>query len=64
LPLQLGSFSTLGTIWGRGNMGPIDLFSWKIVQWVLWVGPFGVAGFLSAVVAVSAYVGYLFGRRK
>jgi hypothetical protein len=45
-------------------MGPIDLFSWKIVQLVLWVGPFGVAGFLSAVVAVSAYAGYLFGRRK
>ena len=45
-------------------MEPIDLSVWYIVKFVLWAGSFGVAGFLSAVVAASAYVGYLFGRRK
>ena len=45
-------------------MEPIDLSVWYIVKFVLWAGSFGVSGLFPAVVAVSAYVGYLIGSRK
>ena len=40
----------------------------KLVQWVLWAGPFGIAALLGAIggaafYAGSAYVGYLIGGR-
>jgi hypothetical protein len=45
-------------------MEAIDLSVLYIVELVLWAGSFGVAGFLAGLVSVSAYVGYLIGRRS
>lgn len=45
-------------------MEPLDLSVWYIVKFVLWAGSFGVAGLLAGLVAASAYVGYLIGRRS
>jgi hypothetical protein len=36
----------------------LDFVSWKIVQWVLWAGPFGIAAFLAAIAAAAFYAGY------
>jgi hypothetical protein len=36
----------------------IDFVSWKIVQWVLWSGPFGVAAFLGVIIAAAFFAGY------
>ena len=44
-------------------MDELDFVSWKIVQWVLWAGPLGIAAFLAAIAAGSGYVGYLIGGR-
>ncbi len=39
-------------------MTEIGLVTWKIVQWVLWAGPFGVAAFLAAIAGAAFYAGY------
>jgi hypothetical protein len=39
-------------------MDELDFVSWKIVQWVLWAGSFGVAAFLTAIAAAAFYAGY------
>ena len=39
-------------------MDELDFVSWKIVQWVLWAGPFGIAAFLAAIAGAAFYVGY------
>ena len=45
-------------------MDELGFITWKIVQLVLWVGPFGVAAFLAAIAAGSFAAGYFVGRRK
>jgi len=45
-------------------MEAIDLSVWYLVKFVLWAGSYGVAGLLAGLVTVSAYVGYLIGRRS
>jgi len=44
-------------------MDELGFATWKIVQFVLWAGPFGVAAFLAVLAAGSSYVGYLIGGR-
>jgi hypothetical protein len=39
-------------------MDELDFVSWKIVQLVLWAGPFGVAAFLAAIAAGAFFAGY------
>ena len=39
-------------------MTEIGLITWKLVQLVLWVGPFGVAAFLAAIAAGAFCAGY------
>ena len=39
-------------------MDEIGFFTWKLVQWVLWAGPFGVAAFLAVLAAGAFYAGY------
>jgi hypothetical protein len=39
-------------------MDELDFVSWKIVQLVLWAGPFGVAAFLAAIAAAAFFAGY------
>jgi hypothetical protein len=39
-------------------MDELDFVSWKIVQWVLWAGPFGIAAFLAVIAAGSFFAGY------
>jgi hypothetical protein len=39
-------------------MTEIGLITWYIVQFVLWVGPFGVAAFLAAIAAGAFFAGY------
>jgi hypothetical protein len=39
-------------------MTEIGLVTWKIVQLVLWAGPFGVAAFLAVLSAAAFYAGY------
>ena len=39
-------------------MSEIGLFTWHIVQWVLWAGPLGVAAFLAGIAAAAFYAGY------
>jgi hypothetical protein len=39
-------------------MDELDFVSWKIVQWVLWAGPFGIAAFLAAIAAGAFFAGY------
>ena len=43
-------------------MTEIGLITWKIVQYVLWAGPFGVLGFLALIAGISGYIGYVIGR--
>jgi len=38
-------------------MEPVDIVSWKIVQWVFWAGPFGVLAFLVLLVVASFCAG-------
>jgi hypothetical protein len=39
-------------------MDELDFVSWKIVQWVLWAGPLGIAAFLAAIAGAAFYAGY------
>lgn len=39
-------------------MEPLDVVSWKIVQLVLWAGPFGIAALLGAIGGAAFYAGY------
>ena len=39
-------------------MTEIGLITWKIVQFVLWAGPFGVAALLGAIGGAAFYAGY------
>ena len=39
-------------------MDELDFVSWKIVQWVLWAGPLGIAAFLAAIAAAAFFAGY------
>jgi len=41
-------------------MTEIGLITWKLVQLVLWAGPFGVAAFLAAIAAGAFAAGYFF----
>jgi hypothetical protein len=41
-------------------MDELDFVSWKIVQWVLWAGPFGIAAFLAAIAGGAFAAGYFF----
>jgi hypothetical protein len=45
-------------------MTEIGFVTWKIVQLVLWAGPFGIAAFLAVLAALSFTAGYLTGHRK
>ena len=39
-------------------MTGIGFVTWKIVQFVLWAGPFGVAAFLAVIAGAAFYAGY------
>jgi len=39
-------------------MDKLDFATWKIVQWVLWAGPFGVGAFLAAIAGAAFFAGY------
>ena len=39
-------------------MDELDFATWKIVQWVLWAGPFGILAFLAAIAGAAFYAGY------
>ena len=39
-------------------MDEMGFVTWKIVQWVLWAGPFGIAAFLGAIGGAAFYAGY------
>ena len=39
-------------------MTELGFVTWKIVQFVLWAGPFGVAAFLGAIGGAAFYAGY------
>jgi hypothetical protein len=39
-------------------MDELDFVSWKLVQWVLWAGPLGIAAFLAAIAAGAFFAGY------
>jgi hypothetical protein len=39
-------------------MTEIGLITWKIVQLVLWAGPFGVGAFLAVIAGAAFYAGY------
>jgi hypothetical protein len=41
-------------------MSEMGFFTWKIVQLVLWAGPFGVAAFLAAIATAAFTAGYFF----
>jgi hypothetical protein len=41
-------------------MTELGFVTWKIVQFVLWAGPFGVAAFLGAIGGAAFYAGYFF----
>ena len=41
-------------------MDELGFVTWKIVQLVLWAGPFGVAAFLAAIAAGAFAAGYFF----
>jgi hypothetical protein len=45
-------------------MDEMGLITWKLVQLVLWAGPFGVAAFLGVIIAAAFCGGYFVGRRK
>ena len=38
-------------------MTEIGLVTWKLVQFVLWAGPFGIAAFLGAIAGAAFYAG-------
>ena len=40
-------------------MDELGFVTWKIVQFVLWAGPFGIAAFLAAIAGAAFYAGYL-----
>ena len=39
-------------------MDELGFATWKIVQFVLWAGPFGVAAFLAVLTGAAFYAGY------
>jgi hypothetical protein len=39
-------------------MDELGFVAWKLVQLVLWAGPFGVAAFLAAIAAGAFFAGY------
>ena len=39
-------------------MDELGFVTWKIVQLVLWAGPFGVGVFLAAIAGAAFYAGY------
>jgi len=39
-------------------MTEIGFITWKLVQFVLWAGPFGIAAFLGAIGGAAFYAGY------
>jgi hypothetical protein len=39
-------------------MDELDFVSWKLVQLVLWAGPFGILAFLAAIAAGAFFAGY------
>jgi len=39
-------------------MTELGFVTWKIVQFVLWAGPFGVAAFLAVIAGAAFYAGY------
>ncbi len=39
-------------------MDELDFVSWKIVQLVLWAGPFGVGVFLAVLAGAAFFAGY------
>jgi hypothetical protein len=41
-------------------MDELGFVTWKLVQLVLWAGPFGVGAFLAAIAGVSFVAGYFF----
>jgi hypothetical protein len=41
-------------------MDELGFVTWKLVQWVLWAGPFGVGAFLAAIAAAAFAAGYFF----
>jgi len=45
-------------------MTEIGLITWKLVQVVLWAGPFGVAAFLAGCFFAGYFLGCLASRRK
>jgi hypothetical protein len=44
-------------------MDELGFVTWKLVQLVLWAGPFGVGAFLGAIAGAASYAGYLIGGR-
>ena len=58
--LETSGFGDL--FFGGLVMTEIGLITWKIVQYVLWAGPFGVLGFLALIAGISGYIGYVIGR--
>jgi hypothetical protein len=45
-------------------MDEMGFVTWKLVQLVLWAGPFGVAAFLAVLAAGAFGAGYFTGRGK
>jgi len=41
-------------------MTEFGFVTWKIVQFVLWAGPFGVGAFLGAIGGAAFFAGYFF----
>jgi hypothetical protein len=39
-------------------MDEMGFVTWKLVQLVLWAGPFGIAAFLGAIGGAAFYAGY------
>ena len=57
-----GRFGDL--FFGGVVMDELDFVSWKIVQWVLWAGPLGIAAFLAACFFAGYFLGRWASRRK
>jgi hypothetical protein len=45
-------------------MDEMGLVTWKLVQLVLWAGPFGIAAFLTVIATGAFAAGYFVGRRR
>jgi hypothetical protein len=45
-------------------MDELDFVSWKIVQWVLWAGPLGIAAFLAGCFFAGYFLGLKVSRLK